>query len=90
MPIAYKKDILAELKEHGYNTNRLRKERILAEGVLQSLREGKAISLQNIAKICDLLECEPGDILVRVDKEGRDADGFLHLNHKQGVRRDKK
>ena len=78
MPIAYKKNILEELKNHGYNTNRLRKERLLAEGVLQSLREGKAISLQNIGKICDLLKCEPGDILVMVDEEGRDADGFLH------------
>lgn len=90
MPIAYKKDILAELKEHGYNTNRIRKDRLLAEGVLQSLREGKAISWQNISKICDLLECEPGDILVRVDEEGRDAEGFLHLNHRQGVRQEKK
>jgi len=89
MPIAYKKDILAELKEHGYNTNRIRKERLLAEGVLQSLREGRAISLQNISKICDLLECEPGDILVRVDQDGRDADGFLHLCRKQGVGEDK-
>lgn len=65
MPIAYKKDILAELKKRGYNTNRLRKEKLLAEGVLQSLREGKAISFQNLGKICDLLECEPGDILAR-------------------------
>ena len=82
MPIAYKKNILEELKKHGYNTNRIRKEKLLAEGVLQSLREGRTLSLQNIAKICDLLECEPGDILVRVDEEGRDADGFLHLNHR--------
>ena len=69
MPIAYKKNILEELKKHGYNTNRLRKEKLLAEGVIQSLREGKAISLQNIGKICDLLKCEPGDILVMVDEE---------------------
>lgn len=89
MPIAYKKNILEELKNHGYNTNRLRKEKLLAEGVLQSLREGKAISLQNIGKICDLLKCEPGDILVMVDEEGRDADGFLHLNYKQGIRKSK-
>jgi len=89
MPIAYKKDILAELKERGYNTNRLRKDKLLSEGVIQSLREGKAISLENIGRICDLLKCEPGDILVMVDEEGRDANGFLHLNHRQGVKREK-
>ena len=71
MPIAYRKDILAELKKKGYNTNKLRKEKLLSEGVIQSLREGKEISWKNIAKICDLLECEPGDILTRVNSEGK-------------------
>lgn len=85
MYIAYKKDILLELKKQGYNTNTLRKEKLLSEGVIQSLREGKAISLQNVAKICELLKCQPGDILVAVDENGRDSDGFLHLKHKQGV-----
>ena len=89
MPIAYKMDIIEALKKHGYNTNRIRKEKLLAEGVLQSLREGKAISFQNVDKICDLLECEPGDILVKVDENGRDAEGFLHLNYKQGIKRNK-
>ena len=83
MPIAYRKDILAELKKKGYNTNKLRKEKLLSEGVIQSLREGKEISWKNIAQICDLLECEPGDILARVDSEGRDANGFIILSKKQ-------
>ena len=86
MPITYKKDILAELKKHGYNTGRLRKEKLLAEGVIQSLREGRPISMQNLGRICDLLECEPGEILVRIDSEGRDAEGFLHLIRKRDVR----
>lgn len=63
MPLNYKIDILAALKEKGYNTNRLRKEKLLAEGVLQSLRENKPISWSNIEKICILLNCQPGDIL---------------------------
>ena len=63
MPIIYKTDILNALKEAGYNTNRLRKEHLLAEGVIQSLREGKYISLQNIGKICELLECQPADLI---------------------------
>lgn len=63
MPIVYKKDILAALKEAGYNTSRLRKEKLLSEGVIQSLRENKYIALQNISKICELLNCQPGDLL---------------------------
>ena len=38
MPIVYKVYVIADLKAHGYNTNRLRKEKLLSEGVLQSLR----------------------------------------------------
>lgn len=63
MPIVYKVDVLAALKENGYNTNKLRKDKLLAEGVIQSLREGKAISFQNLSKICKLLNCQPGDII---------------------------
>lgn len=63
MLLSYKIDILTALKEKGYNTNRLRKEKLLAEGVLQSLRENKPISWSNIEKICILLNCQPGDIL---------------------------
>ena len=63
MPIVYKVDILAALKEAGYNTNRLRKEKLLSEGVIQALRESKYISLQNVSKICELLNCQPGDLL---------------------------
>ena len=63
MPIVYKIDILATLKEKGYNTNRLRKEKLLSEGVIQSLRENKYIALQNISKICELLDCQPADLM---------------------------
>lgn len=67
MSLGYKIDVLAELKERGYNTYRIRNENILSEGVLQSLRMKKPISWKNIAKLCDLLDCEPGDILMRVE-----------------------
>ena len=70
--IRYKMDILAALKEAGYNTNRLRKEKLLAEGVIQSLREGKYIALQNIDKICCLLDCQPADLLEYVKEPTED------------------
>jgi putative transcriptional regulator len=70
MPIQYKTDILSSLKDAGYNTNRLRKEKLLSEGVIQALREGKYISLQNVSKICELLDCQPGDLLEYVKDPG--------------------
>ncbi len=68
MALKYKKDILTALKEKGYNTNVLRKNRLLSEGVIQSLRRKDPISWNNINKICELLECQPGDILEYVDE----------------------
>lgn len=68
MPIQYKMNILLALKEAGYNTNRLRKEKLLSEGVIQALRENRYVSMQNLSKICELLSCQPGDILEYVNE----------------------
>lgn len=64
MSLSYKIDVLAALKEKGFNTNRLRKEKLLAESTIQKLREGKPISWANIGQICDLLGCQPNYILI--------------------------
>lgn len=63
MEIRYKINVLSELKKAGYNTNRIRKEKLLSESTLQNIREGKIINANNLAKICELLNCQPGDIL---------------------------
>ena len=69
MPIKYKIDVLAKLKAAGYNTNRLRKEKLLSEGTIQNIREGKIINASNLSKLCKLLNCQPGDLMEYVDEE---------------------
>lgn len=66
MPLVYKIDVLAALKEKGYNTNKLRKEKMLAESTIQKLRERKPISWANISQLCDLLNCQPNDFLENI------------------------
>ena len=68
MPLVYKIDVLAALKEKGYNTTRLRKEKLLAESTIQKLRKQEPISWANIAQICDLLNCQPDYFLENVAK----------------------
>ena len=68
--IRYKINILEALKEAGYNTNRLRKEKLLAEGVIQSLRLGKYIGLPSIDKICAMLDCQPSELIEYVKDDG--------------------
>lgn len=64
--IIYSFNILSALKEKGFTTTRLRREKVLAESTIQKLREGKPISWANIDQICRLLNCQPGDFLVYV------------------------
>jgi putative transcriptional regulator len=59
--------LLALMKERGLSTYRIRKEHIISEGTLQSIREGRAITTDSVAALCKALDCQPGDILEYVD-----------------------
>lgn len=69
MPIGYKINILQSLKDAGYNTNVIRKEKIMGQATLQQLRKGELVSWATIETICRLLDCQPGDILKYVEDE---------------------
>lgn len=69
MPIKYKIDILAGLKEKGYSTYRIRKNKLMGEATVQKLRNKEPVSWENISTICKLLECQPGDIMEYVEDE---------------------
>lgn len=70
----YKIDVLQTLKETGYNTNKLRKEKLLNESAIQYLRENKIIGIKPLECICALLDCQPGDILEYIPDEPTNAD----------------
>ena len=63
MALVYKIDILRALKDKGYNTGRLRREKLLAESTIQKLRAGSGIAWDNIDRLCSLLDCQPGDLI---------------------------
>ena len=66
--IRYKINIIEKLSEAGYNTTRLRKEKIISEATLTRIRKQDSISTNTIDTICLLLDCQPGD-LIEVIKE---------------------
>ena len=74
MAMQYKIDIIATLKESGYNTNRIRKEKIMGEAMLQKIRSGQMVSWATLEIICDLLDCQPGDLIEYV-KDTAATDG---------------
>ena len=59
MPLQYKVDVLAALKEKGYNTNRIRTEGLLSQSTLQKFRNNQGVSWENLETLCRLLECQP-------------------------------
>ncbi len=63
MPLQYKVNVLTELKNKGYNTNRIRTEALLSQSTLQKLREGKGVSWDNIETLCRLIGCQPGELI---------------------------
>ena len=63
MPMQYKVDVLAMLKEAGYNTNKIRQEKIMGEAMLQKLRSGQMVSGATLETICMLLDCQSGDLI---------------------------
>ena len=69
MPLRYKMDVLAELKKAGYNTNRIRKEKIMGEAMLQKLRQEELVSWATVEKLCELLNCQVGDIIEYVKED---------------------
>lgn len=61
--IKYKLDIIQALKNIGYSTYKIRKEKIFNESQLQQMRENKILAQDAMNKLCTLLDCQPGDIL---------------------------
>ena len=67
-------NILEMLKKAGYNTNRIRQEKIFGQRVLQKFREKVLPSWNELNRICQLLSCEPWDIIEYVPDEETHSD----------------
>ena len=69
MGMKYKIDIIAALKDAGYNTNRIRKEKIMGEAMLQKIRSGQMVSWATMETLCELLNCQPADLIEYVKED---------------------
>ena len=68
--IRFRIDILKALKEKGYNTTYLRKNKILSESTIQKIRnKDTSLTLKNLDVICSMLEMQPGDVVEYIDNE---------------------
>lgn len=62
--------LLDMMKQKGLTTYRIRQEKIISQSTLQNIKQGQSVTLDSIASLCQVLNCQPGDILEYVpDKE---------------------
>lgn len=69
MPIKYDK-LMALLKEKGYTTYKIRKDKLIGQGTLTAIKNGTGgLDSKTISRLCKVLECQPGDIMEYVPDE---------------------
>lgn len=61
------KNVLERLKKAGYTQPRLVREHIIGNSSIDKIRNGENVTMNTIDIICQLLNCQPGDILEYVD-----------------------
>ena len=68
MPIKYDK-LFQMMQKRGLTTYKIRKENIISQSALTAIKNGKSVTTDTIAKLCKVLDCQPGDLMVYVDEE---------------------
>lgn len=70
MPIKYKIDILNALKEKGFTSYRIRKEKLFGQKTLQDFRNGNVVlSAECLEKLCNILDCQIGDLIEYIPED---------------------
>lgn len=63
--IRFKIDVMEALKNKGYTTTKLRKDKIIPEGTLTKIRNnnGEPITTATLNVLCEILRKQPGQLL---------------------------
>ncbi|MDD3393508.1 MAG: helix-turn-helix transcriptional regulator [Anaerotignum sp.] len=62
-------EVVEELKNKGYNTTRIRREKLIGEKTMQDMKSGIVPGIKVLDTLCRVLACQPGDILEYVKDE---------------------
>ena len=72
MSFRYKVNVMDKLKAMGYTSTKLRKEKLLGESYMSQLRHGDMVSWAALDMVCNLLNCQPGDLIEHIMDTGVD------------------
>lgn len=57
------------MKEAGITSYTIKRDKIIGQATYKKIMEGGDIDTRTIAKLCKLLNCQPGDIMEYVEEE---------------------
>lgn len=67
--LRYKFDVIEALKNKGYSTYRIRKEKLFGESTVQDFRNGRVVMSNDcVDKLCRILQVQVGDLIEYVDE----------------------
>lgn len=62
--LVFADDIIERLNKRGWNSYRIKEiGNYIPMGTLTRIRRGQPIGMETVAKLCNLLECQPGDLV---------------------------
>lgn len=70
----WKINVLEALKNNGYSSYRIRQESIINQAALQKLRSEKMIAWEQLNTICNILHCQPCDLIEHISDNTSDAE----------------
>lgn len=71
MPIVYNK-MIKLMEEKGITSYVCKRDNIIGQATYKKIKEGGDIDTRTIAKMCEVLHCQPGDLLEYVTDTGED------------------
>lgn len=61
--LQYKIDVIAALKDKGYNSTVILRDNILSQSAMQKLRKNEIVGIKTLEQLCGLLDLQPGDLI---------------------------
>lgn len=61
--IYYKIDVLKTLKDNGFSTYKIMKDKIIGMSSIQKIRDNEIVSMSTLDTICRLTNLQPADII---------------------------
>lgn len=66
--ISYEKALKA-LAEKGFTATKIKKDCILAQATMTSMRRNGYVTTRVIERLCEMLQCQPGDLMEYIPDE---------------------